>query len=56
VWGVGRRIAAQLQAGAIRLGATLAPSHRSGFRAWQMKQERGSPRYTTDWEGLMVVG
>jgi DNA polymerase V len=41
---------------AIRLGATLAPTNRAGFSAWQMKQERRSPRYTTDWAGLMVVG
>jgi len=41
---------------AIRLGTTLAPAHRAGFSVWQMKQERRSPRYTTDGEGLMVVG
>jgi DNA polymerase V len=40
---------------AIRLGATLAPAHRSGYSAWQMKQERKSPGYTTDWEGVVVV-
>jgi len=41
---------------AIRLGATLAPAHSAGPRAWQMKQERKSPGYTTDWAGLVVVG
>jgi len=40
---------------AIRLGATLAPASRVGFSGWQMRQERRSPRYTTDWAGLLTV-
>lgn len=40
----------------IRVGAAVAPAHRAGASAWQMKQERRSPRYTTDWADLMVVG
>ncbi len=41
---------------AIRLGATMAPMCREGVGAWQMKQERRSPRYTTDWAELVEVG
>jgi DNA polymerase V len=41
---------------AIRLGATLPALCREGAGRWQMKQERRSPRYTTDWADLMVVG
>jgi len=39
----------------IRLGATVAPVDRAGFSGWQMKQERRSPRYTTDWAELVEV-
>ena len=40
---------------AIRLGSTLAPTANQGGRAWQMKQARRSPGYTTDWAGLVVA-
>ena len=35
---------------------TLASGgQRSEVKAWGMKQERRTPGYTTDWEGLAVV-
>ena len=35
---------------------TLASGgQRSEVKAWGMKQERSTPGYTTDWEGLAVV-
>lgn len=40
---------------AIQPGVTVAPVSRAGFSGWQMKQERRSPRYTTDWEGILSV-
>jgi len=40
---------------ALRLAATVAPKARQGLSGWQMRQERRSPRYTTDWAGLVTV-
>ena len=39
----------------IRLGAMVAPGHRAGSGSWQMKQERRSPRYTTNWAEMIRV-
>ena len=34
---------------------TVKVSSQGDYSAWQMKQERKSPHYTTDWEGLPCV-
>ncbi len=39
--------------GALQLGAAGIPH---GKHRWQMRQERRSPRYTTHWDELLVVG
>ena len=39
----------------VRLGTTAAASHGADVRAWAMKQERRSPRYTTRWDEIPVV-
>ncbi len=39
--------------GALQLGAAGLPH---GKHRWQIRQERRSPRYTTHWDELLVVG
>ena len=40
----------------VRLGSTAAASSGAEVRVWATKQERRSPRYTTRWDEIPVVG
>ena len=52
----GRQLMATLDAINGRWGRGTLRSAAEGMeKPWQMKRQRLSPRYTTDWEGLPVV-